>query len=98
MGHRLKCCFAADGHTDIGNTPPMKSAIKNKLGAPMAYVFETIPADRGLIDMGNPREVSWWRKRFECSEEQLREAVAKVGTNAARVEQVLDGSQMVVTL
>jgi hypothetical protein len=62
----------------------------------MAYVFETVPADRGLIDMTDPREVNWWRKRFDCSEEQLRHAVAEVGTNAAKVEQMLDGSQVVV--
>lgn len=57
----------------------------------MAYVFETIPRDRGRIDLDDPREVSWWRKRFDCSEEQLREAVAQVGDNAAIVEQLLDG-------
>ena len=44
----------------------------------MAYVFETIPADRGLIDIQDPREVNWWRKRFGCSENQLREAVSTV--------------------
>ena len=58
----------------------------------MAYVFETVPADRGLIDLDDPREVSWWRKRFGCSEEQLRRAVAEVGNSAAKVEQLLDGS------
>jgi hypothetical protein len=57
----------------------------------MAYVFETIPRDRGRIDIDDPREVSWWRKQFDCSEEQLREAVAQVGDSAAIVEQVLDG-------
>lgn len=61
----------------------------------MAYVFETIPADRGLIDLNDPREVSWWRKRFDCSEERLRQAVAEVGTSAATVEQWLDGSKIV---
>jgi hypothetical protein len=64
----------------------------------MAYVFETIPADRGLIDLDDPREVSWWRKRFDCSEEQLRNAVAEVGTSAAKVEQLLDGTGMIITL
>lgn len=64
----------------------------------MAYVFETIPADRGLIDIDDPREVSWWRKRFGCSEEQLRKAVAEVGRNAACVEQLLDGCATIITL
>jgi hypothetical protein len=57
----------------------------------MAYVFETIPADRGFIDLDDPREINWWRKRFDCSEEQLRKAVEQVGTSAAKVEQLLDG-------
>ena len=64
----------------------------------MAYVFETIPANRGLIDISDPREVSWWRKQFDCSEDQLREAVSIVGTSAAHVEQVLDGSPTVITV
>lgn len=61
----------------------------------MAYVFETIPRDRGRIDLDDPREVSWWRKRFDCSESQLREAVAQVGDSAAMVEQLLDGRRLV---
>lgn len=63
----------------------------------MAYVFETIPRDRGRIDLDDPREVSWWRKRFDCSEDQLREAVAQVGNNAAIVEQLLDGRHQLST-
>jgi hypothetical protein len=61
----------------------------------MAYVFETVPADRGLIDIDDPREVHWWSKRFGCSEEQLRRAVSQVGTSAAQVEQLLDGKDIV---
>jgi hypothetical protein len=58
----------------------------------MAYVFENVPADRGTIDIDDPREVTWWRKQFGCSEEQLRQAVKAVGCSAAKVEQLLDGS------
>jgi hypothetical protein len=61
----------------------------------MGYVFETVPADRGLIDLEDPREINWWRKQFGCSEEQLRLAVAKVGNSAAKVEQLLDGQEIV---
>jgi hypothetical protein len=61
----------------------------------MAYVFENVPADRGLIDLDDPREVNWWRKRFGCSEDQLRHAVDQVGNSAANVEQLLDGSEIV---
>ena len=60
----------------------------------MAYVFETVPANRGLIDLNDPREVSWWSKRFGCSQEQLRLAVSKVGNSAAKVEQLLDGKEI----
>jgi len=61
----------------------------------MAYVFETVPADRGLVDLDDPREVIWWSKRFGCSPQQLREAVAEVGHSAAQVEQLLDGKDIV---
>jgi len=61
----------------------------------MAYVFETVPADRGLIDIDDPREVNWWSKRFGCNAEQLRLAVSKVGNSAAKVEQLLDGKDIV---
>jgi hypothetical protein len=60
----------------------------------MAYVFETVPADRSLIDMDDPREINWWRKRFGCSEQQLRQAVEQVGNSAAKVEQLLDGQDI----
>jgi hypothetical protein len=64
----------------------------------MAYVFETVPRDRGRIDLSNPREVNWWRKKFDCSEGQLREAVAEVGDSAAIVEQRLDGRKTLFNL
>ena len=57
----------------------------------MAYVFETLPADRSKIAIGDPQEVRWWARRFGCSEEQLRQVVARVGTQAAQVERVIDG-------
>ncbi|RZJ20795.1 MAG: DUF3606 domain-containing protein [Haliea sp.] len=60
----------------------------------MAYVFESIPAHRNLIRIDDPREVSWWSKRFGCSEGQLRQAVAEVGLSAAQVEQLLDGVEI----
>ena len=61
----------------------------------MSYVFESIPAQRSQSEMSDPREVTWWRKRFGCSEDQLRDAVAQVGSSAAQVEQVLDGTDIV---
>jgi hypothetical protein len=61
----------------------------------MAYVFETVPANRGQIDLDDPREVQWWSKQFGCSETQLRRAVDSVGTSAAKVEQLLDGKDIV---
>ncbi|TFZ01936.1 DUF3606 domain-containing protein [Ramlibacter humi] len=64
----------------------------------MAFTIDTVPANRGLIDMNNPREVSWWTKRFACNESQLREAVQQVGTSAAQVEQLLDGQENILTV
>ena len=59
----------------------------------MAYVFETVPAQRSRIDMNNPSEVMYWSKIFGCSEQQLRQAVAQVGESSAMVEQLLDGQE-----
>ena len=64
----------------------------------MAYVFETLPADRSQIAIGDPMEVRYWAGKFGCSEEQLRLVVAQVGTSAAQVEQVIDGSVDLVRL
>lgn len=60
----------------------------------MAYVFETIPAQRSRIDMTNPSEVFYWAKKFGCSEQQLRHAVETVGASSAMVEQLLDGQDL----
>ena len=62
----------------------------------MAYVFQTLPAQRSLIDPADPREVIWWNNRFGYSEEQLRQAVATVRNTAAQVEQFLDGKGIVI--
>ena len=64
----------------------------------MAYVFETLPADRSRIEIEDPLEVRYWAGKFGCSEAQLREVVAEVGTSAARVEQVIDGWETPVEL
>jgi hypothetical protein len=77
----------------------MAAVNQNKLGArSMAYVFETVPRDRGRIDLSDPREVNWWRKKFDCTEDRLREAVAEVGDNAGVVEQLLDGRRTLIAL
>jgi hypothetical protein len=77
----------------------MMEVNQNELGARnMAYVFETVPRDRGRIDLTDPREVNWWRKKFDCSEDQLRRAVAEVGESAAMVEQLLDGRRTLIAL
>jgi hypothetical protein len=44
------------------------------------------PADRKRISLTEDYEVRYWCGRFGCSEEDLREAVAKVGHMATDVE------------
>lgn len=61
----------------------------------MAYVFETVPAQRSRIDMSNPSEVMYWSKTFGCNEQQLRQAVEQVGDSSAMVEQLLDGKDLI---
>ena len=60
----------------------------------MNLEHSALPANRAEIDIDNPRELRWWTRRFACSEAQLRDAVGQVGTNAARVEQLLDGQEL----
>lgn len=60
----------------------------------MAYVFESVPAQRSRIDMTNPSEVVYWSKHFGCNEQQLRQAVEQVGDSSAMVEQLLDGKDL----
>lgn len=64
----------------------------------MVYDTDAIPAQRNLIELDNPREVRWWAKRLGCNETQLREAVSRVGAQAAQVEQLLDGRDVLVTV
>jgi hypothetical protein len=49
------------------------------------------PLDPGRIDLLNPVEVQYWCSQFECTEEELRETIAHVGTHAAAVRQELRG-------
>jgi hypothetical protein len=60
----------------------------------VAYVFETMPAQRSRIDTTNPLEVLYWCKQFGCSERQLRQAVSQVGDSSAMVEQLIDGKDL----
>lgn len=62
----------------------------------MAYVFQSVPAQRNRIDIDNPAEVMYWSKQFDCSERQLRQAVQEVGDSSAMVEQFLDGQDMLL--
>jgi hypothetical protein len=64
----------------------------------MISEHHSVPADRGTIDLNNPRELAWWTRRFACSEHQLRDAVDKLGPNAAHIEQFLDGQEHILLL
>ena len=48
--------------------------------------IKTAPQDASKINIHEDYEVRYWTKRFGVTPEQLREAVAKVGTSAAAVE------------
>ena len=49
------------------------------------------PQDRNKINLNEEYEVQYWSKKFGVTPEQLREAVAKVGTSVAAVETELKG-------
>jgi len=44
------------------------------------------PADRKRVSLTEDYEVRYWCSRFGCNEEDLREAVAKVGHMASDIE------------
>lgn len=48
--------------------------------------------DRARVNVNEPHEVRYWCTRFDCSEEQLRAAVDRVGVSASAVEAELAGS------
>jgi hypothetical protein len=45
--------------------------------------------DQLMINVNEPHEVRYWTQRLGCSEQQLREAVAKAGVMAKDVRSVL---------
>ena len=47
------------------------------------------PQDPTQIDLADPMEFAYWCQRFGVTTQQLKEAVANVGTSAARVEREL---------
>jgi len=47
------------------------------------------PLDPGRVDMQNPVEVQYWCNEFDCTQEELREAVAGVGDHAAALREHL---------
>jgi hypothetical protein len=47
------------------------------------------PADRARVNVNEPWEVRWWCQEFGCTEQQLRDAVRKVGVSADAVRREL---------
>lgn len=45
--------------------------------------------DRSRINIHESYEVQYWKEKFDVTADELRDAVAAVGTNAADVEQYL---------
>jgi hypothetical protein len=50
------------------------------------------PLDPGRVNAIDPVEVKYWCKELKCTEDQLAEAVAKVGEHVAEVRQLLSSS------
>lgn len=47
------------------------------------------PLDHGRINLMEAHEVRYWCRELHCTEEELRAAVAKVGTHVAAVREAL---------
>jgi hypothetical protein len=48
------------------------------------------PLDPGRIELLDPLEVAWWCRELRCSEDDLREAVGRVGGHVAAVREWLE--------
>jgi hypothetical protein len=44
------------------------------------------PQDARLISLSEDYEVRYWTNKFNCSKEELRKAVERVGNSAEKVE------------
>lgn len=49
------------------------------------------PQDAARVNVNEEYEVRYWTDKFGVSEQQLRDAVAKVGVSAAEIERELQG-------
>jgi len=50
------------------------------------------PLDPGRVNAVDPVEVTYWCKELNCTEDELAQAVAKVGEHVAEVRQLLHSS------
>jgi hypothetical protein len=48
------------------------------------------PLDRARVSLLDPDEVAYWCREFDCSEAELRDAVARVGTHTSAVRELLE--------
>ena len=47
------------------------------------------PQDASKVNVNEPYEMEYWKNKFGCTPQQLRDAVKKVGTGAAAIEKEL---------
>ena len=47
------------------------------------------PQDRSRVNLNQEHEVRYWAKHFGCTEDELREAVRKVGNSAEAVKRAV---------
>lgn len=50
---------------------------------------EINPLDPGRINASDPEELKYWCKDLECTEQELRDALVKVGNHVAEVRELL---------
>jgi hypothetical protein len=49
-------------------------------------------ADRARVNINEPHEVQYWTRKFGCTEDELRDAVRRVGVSADDVAEALGSS------
>jgi hypothetical protein len=53
---------------------------------------KTAPQDSSRVNVNEDYEVQYWTNKFNCSKEQLRDAVDSVGTSAEKVAEYIRGA------
>jgi hypothetical protein len=74
--------YVSDESDDTAYSYPLP-----RKGNDMSDESRATAPDRSRINLNEPSEFKYWRKKFGCTEQQLLQAILTVGDSAAKVRQ-----------